>query len=113
MIVVLGTLAGSLFSLGTAFLYVASIRSIGPSFFRTWRLLLWFPVHVVFAVSQAAPMLIPIQWLRWAGTAFPLDTALFALTLVFGILGFIPPITYFFRKWRQLRELGYWRTAKV
>ncbi len=112
-VVVIGALFGSMFAFAVAYLYVAGIRRLGPQVFRTWRVLLLFPVHCLFALSQAAPMLVPVSWLQRMSAPYLADNALFAITLVFGIVGFIPPMTYFFRQWSQLRAAGYWRTAKV
>ncbi len=105
--VVIGALAGSLFSFAAAFLYIAAIRRIGPKVFQTWRFDLLVPVHIVFAFSQLAPLFVPVGWLQRIGAPFPADHTLFAITLVSGILGLIPPSWYFYRKWSQLQAAGY------
>jgi hypothetical protein len=48
-----------------------------------------FPVHILFALSQSAPLLLPVKWLQRIGAPFPADDALLAITLLFGVLGFI------------------------
>jgi hypothetical protein len=106
--VVIGALAGSLFSFAVAFLYTAAIRRIGPKVFQTWRFDLLVPVHIVFAFSQLAPLLVPAAWLQRNGVPIPpTDHTLFAITLVSGILGLIPPFWYFYRRWSQLQAAGY------
>ena len=111
--VVVGASAGSLFSSICVFLYIGGIRRGGPKLFRTWRILLLFPVHLIFAFSLAAPMFFTLYSLHCVDAPFPLDDALFALALIFGIVGFVPPLTYFFRQWSRLRAEKYWNVAQV
>ncbi len=111
--VVVGALAGSAFAFAAVFLYIATIRRIGPKLFQTWRRVLLLPVHLLVAFTQAAPILFPLKWLQRLGASYAADDALFALLLVFGIVGLIPPSIYFYTQWSQLEAAGYLRNAKV
>ncbi|PYL09235.1 MAG: hypothetical protein DME33_04795 [Verrucomicrobia bacterium] len=108
--VFLGALIGSAFSFTAAYLYIAGIRRIGPKVFQTWRILLLLPVHFVFAFTLSAPMFFPFFALGVIGASFPLTNAAYALAISFGILGAVPPFTYFFRQWHRLRGAGYWHS---
>jgi hypothetical protein len=105
--IVIWALVGSLFSFAVAFLYIAAIRRVGPKAFQTWRFDLLVPVHIAFAFSQLAPLFLPVRWLQHIGAPFLTDHMLFAVTLVFGVVGLIPPSWYFYRKWSELHAEGY------
>jgi hypothetical protein len=102
-----GALMGSAFSLISALAYVAAVRRVGRKVFRSWLLFLWLPVHFIFAFTLSAPMFFPFFAIRFVGASFPLTNALYALAISFGILGAVPPFTYFFRQWRHLEHAGY------
>src|SRR4051812_10663563 len=101
--VVLGVLAGTLFSFIITFLYIAGVRHVGPKVFQSWRILLLLPVHCIVAFSLSAPMLLPLSLLRSISGADPFhDAPLFALLMIFAVSGVGFSSTYFFRQWRRL-----------
>jgi hypothetical protein len=74
---------------------------------------LWFPVHVLFAVTLVAPMFPPFFVLGIVGASFPLPDTLTAVAIISGILGLVALVTYFFRQWHHLQRLGYLPTQRV
>jgi hypothetical protein len=103
----LGALVGGGFSFGAAFLYIGVVRRVGRKVFQSWLILLWFPVHVFFAVTLVAGFFFPFYALRLVGASFPLSNALNALAFFFGLAAAVPSLTYFFRQWHRLQLAGY------
>ena len=50
--------------------------------------------------------------LRLVGASFLLGNTVYAMAMAFGILGLIPPFTYFFRQWHYLRRAGVFAAAE-
>jgi hypothetical protein len=92
----LGALVGSVFSSIAALAYIAAVRRVGHKVFGSCLIFLWLPVHCIFALILAVPsMFFPFFALRLLGASFPLSNTLYAIVIVFGIFGLIPPFTYF------------------
>jgi hypothetical protein len=102
-----GAFVGSAFSLIAMLVYIAAVRRVGRRVFKSWLLALWFPVHLLFAITLMAPMFFPFYALGIAGASFPLPNALKAVAIVFGSVGLVPPLIYFFRQWYNLQRAGY------
>jgi len=108
-----GALIGSAFSSIAALAYIAAVRRVGHKVFGSWLIFLWLPVHCIFALILAVPSIFfPFFALRLVEASFPLTNALYAIVMVFGILGLVPPFTYFFRQWQHLQRAGYLPSPK-
>jgi hypothetical protein len=105
---VIAAFIGSTFSYIAAFAYIVAVRRVGYKVFGSWLIFLWFPVHCIFALILALPSMFFVFFaLRLVGASFPLSNTVYAMAMAFGILGLIPPFTYFFRQWHYLRRAGY------
>jgi len=102
----LGALGGSAFSFFTVMIYIALVSRVARKVFQSSLIFLWFPVHILFALTFSAPMFCPFFALKFVGASFPLTNALYALAFSFGLLGLLAPLAYFLCQWRRLQTAG-------